>query len=565
MRDLDGQGVLRQDFILISGDCVGNANLSKVLHEHKERCKEDKNATMTLVYRHALPGHHLRSVKDEVFCVVNENRKILHYARPGMGQSFKVPLEVLEDNIVDLRFDLLDLGIAVCTPAVPPLFADNFDCQTLDEFIKGMLQNDLTDNTFHIFELSGDEYAARITDFHTYFAVQYDFLHRWLYPIVPESMSTEVVYNRFNIYKGRQLDLKHGSQLDQDVLLDSGAKVGANSSLSMAIVGKGTRIGENVSIKNCIIGANVIIGDSCQLTDCALGSDVVLGDNVVVSSRCVLGDEVEILPSTRLDPETWLVSKKIDSGFSDGEDEDVSKDFKLGPKAIPYESEEDDDSDDDVEVNEAKWGGACVDFEENADDESDEDDSDNDLDQLEDAIHNFEIDDDAKFRVFHGEVSESLQRGAKEGVKVDNLVLEVNSSRHAYAVTQGQVVQSVLISIMEISSTPPPSSSSKLLAEVRKCLMQFKELVQKYIKSKSSQSDCLKTLETYSLDNTDFLPIIAKIIHVLYDMDVVCDESITDWFEELDDDSPAKEKVQPLIDWLHDDDDDEDESSEGED
>lgn len=36
---------------------------------------------------------------------------------------------------------------------------------------------------------------------------------------------------------------------------------------------------------------------------------------------------------------------------------------------------------------------------------------------------------------------ESLQRGANEGVKVDNLSLEVNSSRHAYAVTSTQVIQ----------------------------------------------------------------------------------------------------------------------------
>ena len=45
-----------------------------------------------------------------------------------------------ENDIVHFKFDLLDLGIAICTQAVPPLFADNFDCQTLDEFIIGVLQ-----------------------------------------------------------------------------------------------------------------------------------------------------------------------------------------------------------------------------------------------------------------------------------------------------------------------------------------------------------------------------------------------------------------------------------------
>ena len=75
MRDLDAQGVLRQDFILVFGDCVGNVNLSEAFQEHKQRSKEDKNATMTLVYRKAMPGHHLRTIKNEVFLAVNDENR----------------------------------------------------------------------------------------------------------------------------------------------------------------------------------------------------------------------------------------------------------------------------------------------------------------------------------------------------------------------------------------------------------------------------------------------------------------------------------------------------------
>ena len=35
MRDLDAKGVLRQDFILTFGDCIGNVNLAPVLQAHK--------------------------------------------------------------------------------------------------------------------------------------------------------------------------------------------------------------------------------------------------------------------------------------------------------------------------------------------------------------------------------------------------------------------------------------------------------------------------------------------------------------------------------------------------
>jgi translation initiation factor eIF-2B subunit epsilon len=35
MRDLDAKGLLRQHFILVSGDTIGNVNLGPVLEEHK--------------------------------------------------------------------------------------------------------------------------------------------------------------------------------------------------------------------------------------------------------------------------------------------------------------------------------------------------------------------------------------------------------------------------------------------------------------------------------------------------------------------------------------------------
>lgn len=564
MRDLDGKGVLRQDFILIFGDCVGNADLSNVLQLHKARAKEDKNATMTLVYREAAPGHHLRTIQNEVFLAVNEEQRILHHTRPGLEQNFKVPLEVFEDNpVVDLKFDMLDLGIAICTQAVPPLFADNFDCQTLDQFIIGVLQDDLTDNTLHLHVLGNDTYAAKITDLHSYMGVQNDLLHRWLYPVVPEIASgmtpTDFVYNRHNIYKGPSIDLKKGCILEQDVLVASGACVGERSTLSNAIIGKNTTIGKDVSLRNCVVGNGVTIGNGCQLLGCVLGDKVNIGNNVVIEEKCVLGDKVEIGNDIKLPRETWLVSEKPKSGFSDDESDD--EDGLYGPRGIVYkdEDEDEDDSDDEKEGIEAKWGGVITEFL-NADEDSEDEDEDNDLDELEDAIHNFEIDDDAKYKVFHGEVYESLLRGAKEGVKVDNLVLEVNSSRHAYAVTQTQVIQSVLTSILEIaSSQSDTSSSAKLLSEVKKCIVQFTQLVLKYVKTNQAQVDCLAALESFVGQEADFLQIIAKVVHVLYDQDILSDEAIFKWFAKLASSSQIKEKMKPLIEWLEEDEDSESE------
>ena len=80
------------------------------------------------------------------------------------------------------------------------------------------------------------------------------------------------------------------------------------------------------------------------------------------------------------------------------------------------------------------------------------------------------------FLVFHNEVCESLQRGIKEGINPDNLVLEINSSRHAYAVTAGQVVQSVTVALLGIagSNVDSEGNSAKLLKEIQKTVKVFK-------------------------------------------------------------------------------------------
>ena len=55
------------------------------------------------------------------------------------------------------------------------------------------------------------------------------------------------------------------------------------------------------------------------------------------------------------------------------------------------------------------------------------------------------------------------------------------------------------------------SSAKKLLIEVKKMLKMFVELLLKYVKTSGAQVDCLKALESVCLEESHFLPIIAKV------------------------------------------------------
>ena len=223
MRDLDGKGLLRDHFVLTNADVISNVNLESIVQDHKKRCQEDKSTTMTLIYKHADPGYHCRTKDQEVLLVTeSKSNRILHHVRSKAdfhkGAKKKgivsFPSELFQSNSSDalnIRFDLLDPGIAICSPSVPLQFADNFDCQSLDDFIRGSIEDDLEVRSLYACILGdshqGDKcYATRVTDFLTYMSVSADVLNRWTYPLVPEAgrnTDGKKLYSvaRHNVYK----------------------------------------------------------------------------------------------------------------------------------------------------------------------------------------------------------------------------------------------------------------------------------------------------------------------------------------------------------------------------
>jgi hypothetical protein len=62
--------------------------------------QKDKNATATLVYKHAAPGHHCRILEEEVILVTNgEHNRILNYQRAKTSRA-KFPLVTIANNSV---------------------------------------------------------------------------------------------------------------------------------------------------------------------------------------------------------------------------------------------------------------------------------------------------------------------------------------------------------------------------------------------------------------------------------------------------------------------------------
>ncbi|KMQ94476.1 translation initiation factor eif-2b subunit epsilon-like protein [Lasius niger] len=236
LRDIDTKGWIRGYFILIRGNTFVNTDLKTLLNAHCLKVEKDKGATMTMVLRN------FGSTKDscmneETSLVVSDKsiNKMLYYTKLKNSEK-KVKLELnwfLDHNEIELDTCYLDTHIYLCSPSVLPLFADNFDFQTMDDFIRGVLMNEeILDSRIYWQQLDVEDYALPITSWKAYHMLTQDILRRHSFPLVADAFSSEK-----NFICMPQSTYKHETALAKGCLLEKDCILGINSTYGSQIDG----------------------------------------------------------------------------------------------------------------------------------------------------------------------------------------------------------------------------------------------------------------------------------------------------------------------------------------
>lgn len=135
-----------------------------------KNCKFDQGTAMTVVYKKTAPG--LSTGQEVVIANDARTKRMLFHQRLPSAESARhcvIPLEIFtEHSEVEIRHDLCDPEIAICAPSVLSLFADNFDFQTRDDFIRGLFNDDTLANSIYFAELSNEQYAAKVANWQMY-------------------------------------------------------------------------------------------------------------------------------------------------------------------------------------------------------------------------------------------------------------------------------------------------------------------------------------------------------------------------------------------------------------
>ncbi|WFD36354.1 translation initiation factor eIF-2B epsilon subunit, GEF [Malassezia cuniculi] len=403
MRELDAHQVIKGDFLLVHGDAVGCMDLASIVQAHRQRRRADRNAIMTICTMPCAEHSRSRPLGDQsVFTTVPATSQLVHYTSvPGIPPKrlVKLPLELFEDASqsisgmgaeLDVRNDLVDCGVDVCSLDVPPLFTENFDYQSLRrDFVHGILTSDLLESKIYIHVAPpagatstssggpwstnvcgmlgspafGGGYMMRASDPVSYDAASRDILSGWTHPFSPRNgLPGGAIYKSLAglRYIGEEVAMAKSAHLGNFSLLGAGATVEENAQIRHSILGRDVIIGAESAVSNSYIWDGVTIGRNCSINGCIISRGVRILDGVSLSAGTLVGEGCVIGPCVALGRNA-RISRHAPRDEDDWDDDDdgsvhagEDNSAELGTSAQgylwpPLEPRNGDDSDDEDE------------------------------------------------------------------------------------------------------------------------------------------------------------------------------------------------------------------------
>eukprot|EP01127_Copromyxa_protea_P001553 TRINITY_DN11526_c0_g1_i1.p1 TRINITY_DN11526_c0_g1~~TRINITY_DN11526_c0_g1_i1.p1 ORF type:complete len:689 (-),score=170.12 TRINITY_DN11526_c0_g1_i1:77-1960(-) len=514
LREMCKKMILREDFILISGDVIANLDLQPAIDAHQQRRKKNKECMMTAVLREAPPGHRSRAFRDDIMAAIDETTQQIVGYETKCNASFLQVNKKLGTHAVVFRNDLLDCRIAVCSLPVLQSFEDNFDYTLISQFICGVVNEEILGAQVHAY-VASDKYAARVNCLRSYKAITQDVINRWSFPLVPDNNitgTTNFTVGKFRTYKDRNVNLSRSAIMGQHTLLGHGTSVNNNSRIEKSTIGNNCKIGKNVNIRGCIIWDNVVIEDDVTIIDSIVATGAIIKSNVsiqkgsIISFGVVVGSGITLSPFTKLttSESKHVVLKDLGEGGV-GEEYAPKKRSEFGTEFVPQDWE--------LEVQ-----------------EEDEDSDDSDVEVLENARSKF-------LKAINLTVRNCCVDGFAGEGSVENSKTELMATKLAFDVDFLELAEGVVISLLNF--TPFDDYQFKQNCRV------WSRLLKKFLKDSDNsqpEKELIFKIQEYSEDHPSALKIFPDVLKGV--METIIDKSaVLEWAEELkeeDDEACAK-------------------------
>ncbi|KAK5116906.1 hypothetical protein LTR62_006627 [Meristemomyces frigidus] len=553
MRNLDQKEIMKGDFLSVYGDIVANIPIDAALRGHKVRREKNKNAIMTMILREAGDDHR---TKDQhmrrCFVIDPVTDRCIHYeqVRPRHSPRLNIPDEVLKDHTdIDMREDLLDCGIDICTPDALAQWSDSFDWKMpRKDFVHGVLQDYETfGRTIHTHILTNG-YAARANTLRTYNAVSKDVISRWAYPYTPDmNLVADQSYQlgRGVVYKEGGVILARSSTVGKKTVLGKATSVGDGSLITNSVIGRRCVIGKRVRIDGAYIWDDVSIGDDTVINTAIIANEVSIGRKCEIKRGALLSYGVRVADGTVIKEDTRLTrtKRKRDHDNDEKLDRDPTDTTIVGNSGSGFELLLDEEEDEVISA--LRLGLQDTDL--TLDDTPDISSLDSGPDSETDPSHHPRTQSFASNASsetastrhaaadFHTEASTSIFDALASHQDPDNIQLELQALRLSSNAEDSHVRRAVAVAFGRYTSHLVETSEGKKKSvneAVKASIPGNMRLITSCVRAPAEQAEFLLFLQTDLVHRPQGNKILVFVANLLAENDVLDGEGLKLWWED---------------------------------
>ncbi|KAL3939899.1 MAG: hypothetical protein SGBAC_005452 [Bacillariaceae sp.] len=361
LRELYKRNVVQSDpFLLLFGDCITNMDLGSDLHgamkAHLDRRSKDSASIMTIVLKEKSPSSPSAvgmepAMDDLIVGMDSDTHRVLLYDNESNNKTVKMPCSFFKvQSTIEVRDDLMDTGVCICSPDVLGRFEDEFDYLHISrDFVHNSVaeEEEGLQTRIHAHILPTNSYAVRVLDEAIYHSVSRDLLRRWCYPVVPDNYNQPRTKEESNSpYATPQRRYKVVSQIQQPPqlytyreithpskvgrtstitgpgMLGCGGSIAEGATVLASVVGNHVYVHDNATIQSSHLWDNVEVLANATIIESIVSQDCIIGEGALVQKGCVLGKGVVIGKGVTVPEFTRITLQEDadDDGFGDDGD-----------------------------------------------------------------------------------------------------------------------------------------------------------------------------------------------------------------------------------------------------
>jgi translation initiation factor eIF-2B subunit epsilon len=308
LKDCYDLGGIESDFVLVTGPVVASFNLAPVIARHKERTRLHPDTLMTCVLRRCAPSNLSRGESEDLAVVIEpKTSRMLHYASMNRRGALRLDAELLAKctasggGPLEVRCDVLDTNIDVCSKNVLVQAIDNFDFQSVRGGLVANLHphHPVVEHRFYAEILSETDYAAPVQDFKTYAAVTSNICKRWGSLVAPDAnvhggRSAYVYRAATHSFIDTDVEIARTSVVRNGCQIAAGTTVAERAVVEHSSVGRGVSIGPGATVRSSSLWAGVTVGEGAVIESSIVASGAVLGAGAQIGPGCVISFGVRI-------------------------------------------------------------------------------------------------------------------------------------------------------------------------------------------------------------------------------------------------------------------------------